>query len=155
MRTISAEIVNMVMIYDKASGKCLVLDRRGSWPGLTFPGGHVENGESFYDSAIREAKEETGLDVHSLTPCGVVDWADKSTGKRYIEYLYKTCEFDGETVPSTREGSIIWMSPDELRTTNRLSMNFEKYLPMFFDGKYSEMFFEWDGEAWDGAPQYK
>lgn len=33
----------------------------GLW---NFPGGHVEEGEEFAKAAIRETKEETGLDVH-------------------------------------------------------------------------------------------
>jgi len=32
----------------------------GKW---TFPGGHVEQGETYEQAAIREAKEETDLDV--------------------------------------------------------------------------------------------
>ena len=63
MRKTTTEIVNMIMIENKSTGKILVLDRvASSWAGLTFPGGHVEWGESFLASAIREAKEETGLD---------------------------------------------------------------------------------------------
>jgi 8-oxo-dGTP diphosphatase len=60
------ELTNMVMIEDKTTGKVLVQERIKSWCGLTFPGGHVEEGESFVDSAVREVKEETGLDVKNL-----------------------------------------------------------------------------------------
>ena len=70
------------MIYNKSTGKVCVLDREKGWPGLTFPGGHTEWGESFYDSAVREAKEETGLDVSKLIPCGTVHWANKQSGER-------------------------------------------------------------------------
>ncbi|MBO5410173.1 MAG: NUDIX domain-containing protein, partial [Clostridia bacterium] len=43
------ELTNMVMIEDKATGKVLVQERVKSWKGLSFPGGHVEPGESFVD----------------------------------------------------------------------------------------------------------
>nr|WP_237690896.1 NUDIX domain-containing protein [Paenibacillus caui] len=44
------------MIYDKTSGKVLVQDRIKSWKGISFPGGHIEDGESIVDSTIREIK---------------------------------------------------------------------------------------------------
>lgn len=57
------ELTSMVMIQDKTTGKVLVQERVKSWKGLSFPGGHVNQGESIVDSAIREIKEETGLDI--------------------------------------------------------------------------------------------
>ena len=57
------ELTNMCMIYDD-EGNILVQDRVSkSWGGVTFPGGHIERGESIVESVIREVKEETGLDV--------------------------------------------------------------------------------------------
>lgn len=154
-RITRAEIVNMIMIENKGTGKILVLDRRGSWPGLTFPGGHVERGEAFLDSAVREAKEETGLSVEKLIPCGIVHWANKKTGDCYLEFLYKTSRFHGELIGETIEGSISWMTRDELERSDRLSPNFSLYLPMFFENKYSELYFDWDGEGWNSEPEYK
>jgi len=43
---------------------------RGLW---SVPGGMVEIGEEAEEAAIREAKEETGLDVEILKDLGVVD----------------------------------------------------------------------------------
>ena len=149
-----AKFYNMTMVVD-AKGDVLVLDRaKTDWPGLTFPGGKVEQGESFAASAIREIKEETGLSLSSVIPCGTVHWADAKTGHRYIEFLYKATSFSGEPIKGTEEGEIFWMSPDALRTSEKLSPNFEHYLPLFLDGGYSELFFEWDGFSWNGVPQY-
>jgi 8-oxo-dGTP diphosphatase len=145
----------MIMIENKSTGKVLVLDRKiSSWAGLTFPGGHVEWGESFYDAAVREAKEETGLDVKNLTLCGVVNWANKRGGDRYLEFLYKTNDFYGVLSEGTIEGNVLWMTPEELKSSDRLSPNFDMYLPIFFGGKYKELYFRWDGKSWTAEPNY-
>lgn len=153
-RKIEAEIVNMIMIYDKDNQKAVVLNRIKSWPGITFPGGHVEYGESFTLAAIREAYEETGLVIDKIIPCGVVNWADKHTGKRYIEFLYKSCDFHGKIKTSTEEGDICWMNYTDIKNSGSLSPNFELYFPMFFENKYQELFFEWDGKSWTATPKY-
>ena len=60
---------NMCMIRD--GEKVLVLDRKNpDWPGITFPGGHVEKEESFVDAIIREVYEETGLTISFPLLCG-------------------------------------------------------------------------------------
>ena len=64
-RSEQAIFTNLCMVYDHA-GNILVQDRLDpSWPGLCFPGGHVEPGESFVDSVIREVWEETGRTIQS------------------------------------------------------------------------------------------
>ena len=51
-----AVFTNMCMISD-GKGNILVQDRLNpDWPGVTFPGGHVEKGESFHNSVIREVR---------------------------------------------------------------------------------------------------
>lgn len=55
-----------IFIFNPA-GELLLL-KSHKWPDgkHVVPGGHVELGESIEQAAIREAKEETGLDVHDL-----------------------------------------------------------------------------------------
>ena len=46
-------LTNMCMVYD--GNRILVEDRMNpNWPGITFPGGHIEPKESFVESVIRE-----------------------------------------------------------------------------------------------------
>ncbi|MEK3822371.1 NUDIX hydrolase [Cytobacillus sp. FSL W8-0315] len=48
-----------------------VLLIKGPRRGWEMPGGQVEEGESLKDAAIRETKEETGIDIEVLKFCGV------------------------------------------------------------------------------------
>ena len=50
-----------------------ISDQRGAWAGkLNGVGGHIERGETPVGAAIREVREETGLQPASLRLCGVV-----------------------------------------------------------------------------------
>lgn len=54
-----------VFIFNQADELLLVKSHK--WPGkYVVPGGHVELGERLEEAAIREAKEETGLDIYDL-----------------------------------------------------------------------------------------
>ncbi|MBQ3044470.1 MAG: 8-oxo-dGTP diphosphatase [Clostridia bacterium] len=138
----TVEFTNMVMVEDKETGRVLVQERRKSWTGLSFPGGHVEQYESIVDSAIREVKEETGLDIQNLHHCGIIHWVHKTRSDRYIVFLYKTNDFSGELLAETDEGRVFWISPDELKY-QKLSKNFGNYIPMFFDDNLNEAYGLW------------
>jgi len=54
-------------IIIEVEDKGIVLIRRKNPPyGWAIPGGFVEYGESLEEAAVREAKEETSLDVHLI-----------------------------------------------------------------------------------------
>ncbi|WP_043932925.1 8-oxo-dGTP diphosphatase [Bacillus sp. EB01] len=136
-------LTNMCMIYDKEKNKVLVQDRIKSWQGISFPGGHVEDGESLIDSTIREVKEETGLTVSNLEPCGVIYWFNNETGEKFFVFNYRTNNFSGNLLDNTDEGRISWVDKDELLKLN-LAEGMRDRLPMFFDKKYSEGFGVWN-----------
>ena len=51
------------LIIELPSGKIVLIQRKNPPPGYALPGGFVDYGESLEDAAVREAREETGLDV--------------------------------------------------------------------------------------------
>ena len=84
----------MCMLHD-GKGNILVEDRRSShWPGIAFPGGHVEPGESFVQAAVREMQEETGLDIQNPVLCGVKQF-QTGDGARYVVFLFRADRFTG------------------------------------------------------------
>ena len=145
------ELTTMVMIENPATGEVLVQDRLLSWKGLAFPGGHVDPGESICECAVREVKEETGLDVHDLKPCGLVHWCGGDSFDRYLVFLFKTQSYAGELIPEMEEGRHSWMQPDELAARVQHNENsFWKYIPMFFGPGHNEAYSLWDDreETW-------
>ncbi len=60
-----------VDIIIEVEGGIVLIRRRNPPPGWAIPGGFVDYGESVEAAAIREAKEETGLDVRLTRLLGV------------------------------------------------------------------------------------
>lgn len=137
--TFKAELTNMVMVYDKDTRRAVVQNRVKYWKGISFPGGHVEKGESFIDSAKREVFEETGLKVDNLKLCGIIDWCHRKSGERYMVMLYKTDTYSGELIGETEEGKVFWADIDEIPKME-LSRDFENYLKVFIDDDKQEFF---------------
>ncbi len=129
--------MNICMIEDDA-GNVVVQERTSKkWPGISFPGGHVEPGESFVDSTVREIWEETGLKISQLKLCGMENWVED--GVRNVVFLYKTSTFEGE-VTSSEEGKVWWMPLREV-TNQELSGGMPGMLRLFSDETLSEQFY--------------
>ncbi|MBQ8382968.1 MAG: 8-oxo-dGTP diphosphatase [Clostridia bacterium] len=138
-------LTNMCMISD--GERILVQDRRDpNWPGITFPGGHVELGESFVESAIREVKEETGLTVSDLRLCGVKQWTQRGGEYRYIVFFYKTETFSGK-LKSSDEGDVFWISKDELQNY-ALADGFLRMYEVFEQDGLSENYHWFEKDCW-------
>ena len=138
-------LTNMCMIYD--GNQILVQDRKNpDWPGITFPGGHVEPRESFVDSVIREVKEETGLDITNVQLCGIKQFTQEDGKYRYIVLLYKTNIFSGE-LKSSEEGQIFWIEKDKLKDYI-LADGFETMLEIFENDNLSENYWWVEQDDW-------
>ncbi|MBQ8396940.1 MAG: 8-oxo-dGTP diphosphatase [Clostridia bacterium] len=136
-------LTNMCMICD--GDRILVQDRRNpNWPGITFPGGHVEPGESFVRSVIREMKEETGLDIAAPQLCGIKQFTHRCREYRYIVLFYKTDTFSG-TLRASDEGEIFWIDRRNL-PRYPLADGFDQMLEVFLRDDLSENYHWFDGE---------
>ena len=137
------EFTNMCMVCD--DNKVVVIDRqKKDWAGITFPGGHVELGESFTDAVIREIHEETGLKISSPQLCGIKDWCENDC--RYVVLFYKTSNFEGELV-SSAEGKVWWEDIENLPNLN-LSLDMKDMLRVFTEDDLSEFFYYQKDGKW-------
>jgi len=101
----------------------LVLVRRGAEPALnkwSFPGGAVELGEAVRVAALREAKEECGLDVELVdgVPMDVYDILKVDESGRF-QYHYVLLQFlarpkDGILKPTSDVTDARWVPLDEV-----------------------------------------
>lgn len=142
-RSENAIFTNMCMIHDQ-EGNILVQDRLNpDWPGITFPGGHVEKGESFSDAVIREVYEETGLVITAPVLCGVKQFQTLED-ERYVVFLYQTNQFTGR-LQASNEGNVFWIPREELGNY-KLAHDFEKMLRVFEIDAFSECYYGKNGE---------
>ncbi|MCR5692818.1 MAG: NUDIX domain-containing protein [Bacilli bacterium] len=126
MRNSKVILTNMCMLYQE-DGSFLVIDRKKQdWPGINFPGGHVEDEESIPESVIREMKEETGYDLHSVEECGYFEWNVPKENVRHLAILFRSKDFSGEIHPS-KEGEVLWVKEEDLKG-KALSLDFDKVL---------------------------
>ncbi len=143
-RTETVTLTNMCMVLDGT--RVLVQNRVDpDWSGYTFPGGHVEKGESFTDAVIREVYEETGLTIEAPRLCGIKDWPEED-GSRYMVLLYQAERFSG-TLTSSGEGEVSWVELNRLFTLP-LADSMENMLRVFLEEDLSEQYFRVENGCW-------
>jgi 8-oxo-dGTP diphosphatase len=105
--------VDAVIIRDN---KVLLMKRttypfEGSW---VIPGGYVELDETLEEACVREAKEETGLDVTIQKTIGAYSKLGRDPRGRLITVAY-LCYGDGEPKTNYESSELRFFSEDELK----------------------------------------
>lgn len=146
-REVQVELTNMCMVCD--GDRVLVQDRaKPGWSGITFPGGHVEPGESVVGSVMREVREETGLTIESPRLCGIKDWM-RDDGSRYMVLLFRAEKFSGELTPS-KEGNVFWARRSELPGMN-LARSMRETIEVLTREDLSELYFTKTASITEGS----
>ena len=145
-KTENVELTVLCLIQD--GDKILLQNRvKKDWKGYTFPGGHVEPGESFVDAVKREMKEETGLDIINPKLAGIKQFPIEDG--RYIVLLFKAEQFSGELV-SSEEGQMEWVDRSnlsEIETVNDL----EQLLEVIDNPKLTEFQYLVNEDEWTAS----
>ncbi|HZG78619.1 MAG TPA: NUDIX hydrolase, partial [Paenibacillus sp.] len=92
-------IVSAAAIVVNEKSEILLI--RGPRRGWEMPGGQVEEGESLSQAAIRETKEESGIDIEIIKFCGIF----QNVGNSICNTLFLAKPIGGEftTTPESLE----------------------------------------------------
>ena len=119
-------LTNMGLI--KNGDEILVLDRqKNDWPGITFPGGKVQDEEDIYASVIREVKEETGLLMIEPRCVGYIEWNIEND--RHLCILFESDRFEGQ-LRSSSEGEVFFIKTNEVKSY-KLSTDMDRILDLY------------------------
>ena len=119
-----------VTLFNK-NNEVLLLKRKstGFSDGLYgFIGGHVEQNEQIIDAAIREVKEEIGINIdrENLIFKSVMN-RKVNENTEYIDFVFCVREWQGKikNIEPEKCTELVWYSPDNLPEN---IIDFEKYL---------------------------
>lgn len=88
---------------------------------LTFPGGHIEQGEDPMAAALRETKEETGISIDTKA-IQLKFIATHEHVDRYETYMVfgflATLVDKPENIRSNEEGTLMWVNKNTLLTSH-------------------------------------
>ena len=97
--------------------KIALVYRRDKDGGLSFPKGHLEEGETLEECAIRETEEETGRKNHIVEKLEIINYIT-SKGEA-VELHFYLCIDDGKTdkkIAEEDKEETIWVQLDEIES---------------------------------------
>jgi nucleoside triphosphatase len=128
-----------VFIFNKAGEVLLVKSHK--WPdAYVIPGGHVELGERLEEAAIREAKEETGLDIYDLKFINFQEFIHDPSFWKHKHFIFfdYACRTDSLEVKLNDEAQEhVWVRPEAALHLLPLDSYTRKSLEMIIKGNSS------------------
>ena len=104
--------VDILIELDHAPGQLVFIERKNPPLGLALPGGFVDEGEFVADAAVREAKEETGLDIELVELFHVYSDPARDPRGHSVAIVY-VATASGEPVAGDDAAAVIVTDPDQ------------------------------------------
>ena len=116
------DMKNTTLCYIEQNGAYLMMHRvkkqndinKEKWVGI---GGKFESGETPYECAVREIKEETGVTPKNLKYRGLVTFVSDLYGTEYM-HLFTANGYDGVLNTDCNEGELVWVKKSEIEKLN-------------------------------------
>lgn len=120
-----------VKVIIENNGKFLWVRNDYGYKSITFPGGRIERGESAIQAAVREVKEEIGLDIKNLKLVGQILSIEEGK-KDNISIFYAQSDSDNLTIDKFEIAEVNWFTKDRPPKFSKLSQRIWD----IFIGKY-------------------
>lgn len=123
----NVRLIRMRCLYEKSCGaivihkkddRCkILLVRNHNGRNYSFPKGHVEQGETEEETAVREVREETGLDI-TIIPSfrEVADYCPFGKIRKRVVFFMAQTMSDAVHIQEEEIDSYIWVDLDEAHT---------------------------------------
>ncbi len=106
---------------------------RVEFPGwFILPGGKQEADETPLQAAVRETREETGIEPIGATLRIIATHLHDYKSKVYIVYMFEAKSFTGN-LTSSSEGEAIWMDQEKLIKSPKLYPDLKRHLRLIMD----------------------
>ena len=118
-------IVNALFVRD---GMVLLARRsphRSTYPGLwSFPGGHVEQGETLAEALVREVQEEVGVTPTTFSFLGIIADPNTAADDPATYHMYAVTVWDGgePALRGDEHTELCWFKPTVAITLSDLAL---------------------------------
>lgn len=107
-----------VFVFIRRTNTILLVKQRQGSQNWSLPGGTMEPGESLDETAVREVKEETGLDIQLTRVVGLYSKPDENA----LAITFEAQVISGKLAPANEISAVAYFSLDNLPKTMRAHM---------------------------------
>jgi ADP-ribose pyrophosphatase YjhB (NUDIX family) len=129
---------NVVVVNDDGA---ILLIRRTDNGNLALPGGGMDLGESITQAAVREVKEETGVDVEITglvgiysNPRHIIEYTSDSEVRQEFSVVFTARITGGTPSPSSEASEVVWTDPADV-TNLRIHPSMRQRIEHFVEAR--------------------